>query len=468
MEKQLTPEQIRKQFNERLNSHLNRALGALLPKGEFKFDMVFLATVALLSEREIEIQNRVLEARYTYEIMLKELAEMGFQNALDTHHVFHEMEGTGYIQVQEDDTLLATKALLNMSQLLDRVFPKMPGINLIAYLVQTVDEVVSGRKDLQPADRQLDQVLEMQAEAFSRSREKQKSKAPPTVRTNPSAVDSKKVRTEQEKDLGEEKKALLRRLQAASRSDTRASSQSTPRIISARNAPASGMVRKEAIKQEVPESPERKHAPKEAVLEKPTVSEQAESTPDPEEATEIEAVESPKTTESSPAAADVEEYLPSPLEEEKKEEKRPIHAGDDVPFAEEDIASRVAAFEENLAMTCPLCTKGKVEVRETSKGKHFYECSEEGCYFISWGKPYHLACPKCRNPFMIEVFASSGRPFLRCPRATCNYKQNLPGENGPFEIETQSNGHSVGEGASKLVGKPRKRVVRRRVVRRKK
>ena len=69
----------------------------------------------------------------------------------------------GYIEVDEDGRFSAKKPTISMSWLLDHIFPRMPGINLIAYFIQTMDEVKSGRKDPKSAISQFDQTLRMHA-----------------------------------------------------------------------------------------------------------------------------------------------------------------------------------------------------------------------------------------------------------------------------------------------------------------
>ena len=55
-----------------------------------------------------------------------------------------DMIEKGYIEVDEDGRFSANKPSISMSQLLDRIFPRMPGMNLILYFIQTIDEVKSG------------------------------------------------------------------------------------------------------------------------------------------------------------------------------------------------------------------------------------------------------------------------------------------------------------------------------------
>jgi ssDNA-binding Zn-finger/Zn-ribbon topoisomerase 1 len=135
---------------------------------------------------------------------------------------------------------------------------------------------------------------------------------------------------------------------------------------------------------------------------------------------------------------------------------------------DDDIKKRIMAFEEDLALECPICKHSKVTVEDTTAGKSYYKCSNKECNFISWGKPYHILCPKCNNPFLIEASNKAGKTILKCPRATCRYfkKALLDIANNHQEpIE------SISQKTSKITSisqKPRKRVVRRRVVRRKK
>ena len=92
--------------------------------------------------------------------------------------------------------------------------------------------------------------------------------------------------------------------------------------------------------------------------------------------------------------------------------------------AQDDIESRIADFEQTLAMPCPLCSDGRIEEKTTDKGKVFYSCSQKDCRFVSWDKPYHFECPLCKNPYLIEFITPAGTPGLKCPRASCTYSQD--------------------------------------------
>ncbi|MDH3885757.1 MAG: hypothetical protein OET63_16155, partial [Desulfobacterales bacterium] len=107
-------------------------------------------------------------------------------------------------------------------------------------------------------------------------------------------------------------------------------------------------------------------------------------------------------------------------------------------------------------------------VENTATGKSYYKCSNKECNFISWGKPHHIPCPKCNNPFLIEASNKAGKTILKCPRATCRYwKKALLDSEDNYQESIKSVSQKTNEITS-ISRKPRKRVVRRRVVRRKK
>jgi hypothetical protein len=119
-------------------------------------------------------------------------------------------------------------------------------------------------------------------------------------------------------------------------------------------------------------------------------------------------------------------------------------------LAMEDIDQRVAEFEKDLAMQCPMCRASQFVAETTALGKTFYKCNRKNCNFISWGMPHHKNCPQCNNSFLIETTDRAGARLLKCPRATCSYRQPFPEDSN-----------------DEAVKKSRKKVVRRRVVRRK-
>jgi len=135
--------------------------------------------------------------------------------------------------------------------------------------------------------------------------------------------------------------------------------------------------------------------------------------------------------------------------------------------ADDLVERQIAAFEEDLAMVCPVCTTGKVKAEQTAKGKLFYMCSSKNCVFVSLGKPYHIVCPECKNPFLIESAERDGKTILRCPRATCRHRQQPPWETSDSPVQDMVSTSEDVTKSSVISRKPRRKVVRRRLVRRK-
>ena len=123
-----------------------------------------LATIScfiLLAKRENEIENfpSDISERYTHETLLNELVEIGLDPDIDIKMVLQDVIQKGYIDIDDDGKFIAKKPTISMAELLDHAFPKMPGMNFIAYFVQTIDETLSGRKDLGFAISQFDQMF---------------------------------------------------------------------------------------------------------------------------------------------------------------------------------------------------------------------------------------------------------------------------------------------------------------------
>jgi hypothetical protein len=138
----------------------------------------------------------------------------------------------------------------------------------------------------------------------------------------------------------------------------------------------------------------------------------------------------------------------------------------EISRSDDDIEKQIAAFEEGLGLICPMCRNGRLEMQSTTKGKDYYLCSNENCNFISWGRPFYHTCPQCNIPFLIETTDHEGNKILKCPRATCRFWSEFPQE-GALELpENVVSLSAEKKKKTRSVRRPRKRV-RRRVVRRK-
>ena len=452
-------EEILGPLDEALGSHIERLLGTRHGIETLPMNLFTVSCLIMIATRETEIESfpYLPPPRYTQEKLLEELAEININPSEDLMSGIDGMIEKGYVEVADDGRFFAQKPSIDMAQIFDRIFPNMPGLNLVAYLGQIIDEALGGRKDINSALIQLNQMLEIQG-------------VPIKSETDPSKPGSKRY------------PHLRETVDVKSPSGRKAS---TPKVM------PSDIFSQLETKTWASPSPRAKAeaSPQDAPLEdKPAIPEPEEFSP-PEEmgtappfedAEAQEAVEEEKTVESegeSPVESAEESRAPTETQEDSLTEE-PDKRADLLSFMEsqatlqeealnlddEDIEKKIAAFEEKLGMTCPLCRTSGIRSNETAKGKRYYHCTNSDCNFISWGKPYYITCPQCSNPFLVEAQDSSGRTMLKCPRATCHHWQKPPWEelHEISESPRQSFEHPVSEKKPRRKVKRRRRVVRRK------
>ena len=525
------------QFNEIFFKHMERLVGSKHGIGELILNPLTISIITLLMERENEIENFASDenSRYTHKTLIEDIEDMGVRDGQDMTIVIETMIQKNYIRV-ESDRLIPQKPTASMARLMDLVFPKMPGMNLVAYFVQTLDEVRSDRKDIDSAALQFDQILQMQGIPLEKSPQKhtpQKisselpDKSVPILKVKNAPKNTEKISSDHELKttsiLGRKSRDIL--------FDHSKGPNNEPKVLSSDayngktkitklNFGESGL---DEIKPDKTSSDTHEHIENE----KPQANDKSIRTPThiPDESqksdTDLKAsLEEPIQTESddpidkfdesisnipghvsASSAEDTSQNLKSTeqdksrfcddpiaspnkvLHQEKSESVKEITEDNpETPFQKEDslvnsaifptdndddIEKRITAFEEDLALQCPICRQSKLQVKNTATGKPYYKCTNKECSFISWGKPHHIHCPKCNNPFLIETSSKTGKASLKCPRATCRYWENIHSDKTENRIEQTDSATQNTDTTLSLPQKPRRRVVRRRVVRRK-
>jgi hypothetical protein len=492
-------------FDETLAKHMAATVTSGPGGVEVPVSLNTISCLALIAERESEMEMFAHEPpqRYTRATFLQGLEDLGIDVDATVRGDVEGLINNGLIDISPQGEFKAKPRAMELAKKVDEAFSGMPAISLIAYLVQTIDEVLSGRKELTVAVDQLDQTLARCENGPDGSKNDAHAGAkPPAPHKHPSADTIKAVLA-----------ASLRRRQTEQ--NTKESFFHQPKIVTSSgeivplrgNAIAPKSIQTGDI--EIIENDESEQTAlyeeavgsrdtngceteKESLAYDDSLPSQAKENlevvirdEDGGSAAPVEPDNKPAdleaTREDSPSGpSDIRDSSP-PLENrvDLKEmtqkvpvenpavtdQKATLHPDDDM------LEDKIAAFEQQLAMICPVCGVGRIEQQETGKGKTYYRCSSEKCVFISWGRPYHQVCPACKNPFLIEATGEGGANFLKCPRATCRYRQPLPGEtDGALTspaVCPQEYGRTEGQSASGSPAKKR-RVVRRRVVRRKK
>ena len=483
-------------FDEILFKHFERLIGSRCGVGELPLNSVNISLIMLLMERENEIESFPSDEidRYRTETLINDFEELGFISVQDMNIVVEEMIQKDYILV-DDDRLIPQKPTISMARLIDLVFPKMLGMNLVAYFVQSMDEVKSMRKNLDSAADQFDQVLQMQGAPLKKSPQ-QSELSKMSVQSDGKETHIHKSDKSQKIALEKELKtsAILGRKTSDNLLDYSKGSLSEPKVLSSDAYKGKIEIKKvdfgkpilEEIEPVKDSSDKREHIEDEKLasgvksvesllhddtdIETPDTSmmissEKPIETIFDEQIPSVDTVaEKTVTLDSGYSIKDASHHLESTEQDNLKTafEKGESSTNDD------DIDKRIKAFEEDLSLQCPICKHSKVTVENTATGKSYYKCSNKECNFISWGKPHHISCPKCNNPFLIEASNKAGETILKCPRATCRYRKKT-------RFDTAGNHKDYIESAiqekNKVISisqKPRRKVVRRKVVRRKK
>jgi len=421
-----------KDFNEILGNHIERLLDTRFGIEELELNIFSISCIVLLATRETEIDTFPASppARYTESDLIEELAEMSIEPDSEVNKVIEDMISKSYIKIT-DERIFCNKPMSSMAQLFDRIFPRMPGLNLVAYLGQMIDEVLAERKSQEEASKQFNQMLEIQGVSINEP-------APP----KPGKKKFSHLRLEDDKPS---EKKVRRPIVMPGKPANIFSQLKTGTVLKTPNTV------KENIQSPIEEE----------------IRDNTDTLAASEATTGDISADASGSREIANTAADTgarEEVQGAENIQETKDQPEKVSDSFE-PADDKDIEDRILEFEEQLGLKCPLCGTGGIKTSETAKGKAYYHCSNSDCNFISWGKPYYFECPKCDSNFLIEITDSSGKNFLKCPKATCTHWQKFP-----WDVSDQPPEYSGTNADSGVVTKKPKRKVRRkrRVVRRKK
>jgi hypothetical protein len=477
---------IRAQFDDVLKKHMGRLLEAFPGAASLPFDLATITSLILLVERESEIETfpESPPEKYFENTLLEELGETGLD--IDDHcrSAVQNLSQMGFVTIEAEGEFIPRESTPRLVGVLDNLFPGLPGLNLVAYVLQTIDEAKSGRKDPVLALDQFDQTLQKRGVPFSLNQTETPDAKEKT--------DAQIIEREPPKKLSEEQKqAYLQRLSKMRAQSSAVGSnpalnvktlfgktpENEPDLPEEQTVESSVSEPIETAVSPVEETPGPQSDPQPNSIECPT-TEEDDSTPEYEqEAAETEdsiisgdAVTEPADTPLETEPTESPEEDGSEVETETPKVVTPQINESSAAAVEHSVDEQVQAFEESLAMSCPTCEAGKVRVAVTEKGKMYYVCDKEDCNFITWGKPYHFSCLYCKNPFLVEFYTPKGVMGLKCPKATCSYRQDYIGSPLLKNQAVDSNA----EHASQETGnspeppkKKKKKVVRKKFVRRK-
>jgi len=446
-EQELDPGFVRDQLDEILAQEITALLDIDSKSAMLSFNLASIACITLIVEREREIRQypESPPERYTKESFIHELAEIGLERDMILEKAVLLVLNNGYISRDTKGLLKAEMPSFMMMGFLDNMFPGMPGMNLVGFVLQINEEVNSGRKTLELARESFQSTLKSRGVLVSKdTAEKKAAEIAAGLGTMPGQTREISLKLKQD-NLDRLSKLIKTRKKRSMESagqlnikdvfDKGPSKEELEAEKAEEEAQkAAAFARELAEKEE--KIKEAEEAAKEAAKqleelerrEKELIKAQEEAGKAKQKAAELEAREAVMAEKESRLKA-LEEKLKQEeekhrIEEEKAAESEEIEETEEDILSDEDIESRIAAFESDLTMPCPLCKQGEIISKTTEKGKEFFSCTTPGCRFVSWDKPYHIECPLCKNPFLIETVAPTGEKGLKCPRASCSYRQN--------------------------------------------
>jgi hypothetical protein len=362
------------QFEQIFVKHYERLTNLQQTAGSLPLTLENIVCFILFGGRELDIEDvyGVVSERYSMETFMSDAKEAGIETDEHLKKAVSELVLQKHLHLQPDGHFYSYQATRETARMLNRVYPKMQGMSMLAYIGQTIQEVESGRIDLESGLSRFDQTLQKQGVPLPKPKI-------PVIAPSPTPVAApKKV---------EEIKS------------------GNSRII------RDYVVASAAVKAKI----EKSVAPDD-ILAEPVV----EIPPE---------VDAQAACEMTQPGEDVDAAVsPAPLPGTEFKEAVPAlkeQAAKEAAAADDEIAAKIAAFEKELALACPICKTNVLKEEKTATGKLFYSCSSDKCNFISWGKPHHIPCALCKNPFMVEITDSAGQMILRCPRATCQHRQPL-------------------------------------------
>ncbi len=479
--KELAPSYVRDQLDEILAHEITSLLDVDESAAMMSFNLASISCVTLIIEREREIKQYAdfPPERYTRDSFVSELSDIGLEKDDNLEEAVSSVLKKGYISVDGEGHLNAEMPSFMMVGFLDNMFPGMPGMNLVAFVLQMNEEVNSGRKNLELAKDSFKSTLKSRGVAVSKDRAAQKASeiVSGVVATSPQSMEvskklkknnlnrlSKLIKTRKQRSQDSQGKLNIKDVFDKGPSKEEIEAQKAE-LKKAEEAADKAMELAKELADKDEKIREAEEAAKEAarqlaeieIREKELIKAQEEAQKAEEKASQL-AVREAEMAQKEAQLKALEEKLKLEEEEQKKreeeaeqkkiaKEEKKKHSKDD-----DDIESQIAAFESELTMPCPLCKDGEVVSKTTEKGKEFFSCTASECRFVSWDKPYHFECPLCKNSFLTEIDVGDGKKGLKCPRATCSYTQgNL------FDPK-----QNMAQAASSGAPKKKKKVVRRK------
>ncbi|SLM30135.1 DNA topoisomerase type IA zn finger domain protein [Desulfamplus magnetovallimortis] len=521
-ENELNPTFVRTQLDEILAREIISLIEIDSESALLTYNLSTISAILVAVERDREIKNAkgFPPERYTIDSLTDELEEIGLTHDDTLNDSLKIILDQGYLTKNSHGEIKAEVSAYTIVGFLDRMFPGMQGIQLVAFVLQMADEVLSKRKSLDDAKESFAQTLKNSGVSVTREKAEKKAQEIASKQSDGQMREmALKLKEANIKRLAQqrfrEKMQMNRdggkpsfhfdggsRLDRVKITSVFDNGPSKEELDAIKKAEEEKKLQEEQIRVAALAEKEKKLKEAEAAameLEKKAAElaareqelenarlaaikiEQAEAELKAKQAeiamkeAELKLKEEQIRAEAEEKARLLDEKLRLQqqkeeeeeeklrLEQEKKAQEALIDRANEISSpAPDDIEARIAAFESELATPCPVCHTGKVKTETTDAGKRYYVCSDSSCRFVSWSQPYHFSCPLCKNPFLVDFQINPVEKGLKCPRASCSFSQKDLGDPA-LKIPNQSASTVSNEShdAASSPAPKKKRLVRR-------
>ena len=160
---------IEQEIDRLLETVVTRFLGIRSRRISLPLNLISITSLFLMTEHETLLKEKMgrPQDRFNGDSFFAELCQIGVPvNGLSIKH-FNTLIRHGYFSTDEQEAYYAEPAAFMLTGLMNRIFPRMQGLQFVSYLIQTIDEVRSGRKTEEQALDQVSQMLSSQGKALS-------------------------------------------------------------------------------------------------------------------------------------------------------------------------------------------------------------------------------------------------------------------------------------------------------------
>lgn len=177
-ENELSPAYVKNQLDEILAREVTSLIeidseAALLT---YNLSTISAIQVAVEREREIKVAKGFPPERYTIDSLCEELEALGLTRDETLSLSLTKILDQGYLSKNKLGELKAEVSAYTIVGFLDRMFPGMQGIQLVAFVLQMTDEVLSKRKSLEDAKSSFAQTLKKSGVSVTRETAEKKAK----------------------------------------------------------------------------------------------------------------------------------------------------------------------------------------------------------------------------------------------------------------------------------------------------